>query len=260
MEELNPLKMNIVESSKTLENQAEGMVNINESEYKAMDSEQYKLLDKYNDLYISRTKLSYFLEKKKSEREALQPQLNSQNMEEFKAKVLDAEAGIQYFESQLNDVDNQLSEILPKISEENKNKWLQSDYPPKTETTETIKQEDEYAAYYLSVTHPEKTGNSDSRREAGPSIEEFENLVSSFESSYSLAELHAIVDLDVKEADSHPLRFPAITDLKVIRASIDKIKKETDIESGKYDELYAKYKKLSHAVGILSGGKVDHTR
>jgi hypothetical protein len=98
------------------------------------------------------------------------------------------------------------------------------------------------------------------KREAGPEIEKFENLITAFEADYPLEELHAITDLTPEEALRHPLREPAKKALNPIVALLNKLKEETDIPSEEYEALKAEYKRLSRAVGMINNGKVDHER
>lgn len=97
-------------------------------------------------------------------------------------------------------------------------------------------------------------------REAGPEIAEFEEMLVSFELAHPLAELHSIVELTPQEAPSHPIREPARLALDPIVAKLNILKIETNINKARYEELKAKYKRLSNAVGFINNGKVDHNR
>jgi len=117
----------------------------------------------------------------------------------------------------------------------------------------------EQLADYLAR-HPEPVISKEDLREAGPEIVEFEAMIALFESMHSLEELHSIIDLTPGEAPKHPIREPARVALIPIVAKLNILKKETDITPGKHDELKAKYKQLSRAVGMINNNKVDHNR
>ena len=108
--------------------------------------------------------------------------------------------------------------------------------------------------------HPDPVISPENLREAGPEIAEFEALVVSFESMHSLAELHSIIDLTPTEAPKHAIREPARVALIPIVALLNILKKETNISIEKHEELKAKYKQLSRAVGMINNNKVDHNR
>ena len=115
--------------------------------------------------------------------------------------------------------------------------------------------EREMADYYLSLYSEEKKPEQrDSRLE----IVELENLFAEFEAKHDLAELKAIVQLSIAEALVHPVREPAKKDLGPIVSKLNALKQETDIAIEKYDELQARYRTLSDAVGILNNGQVRH--
>lgn len=118
-------------------------------------------------------------------------------------------------------------------------------------------------------------------RECGPDVAGFKASVAIFESSYPLAELHAITDIRVrhlellrkrgetyiigsdikKMAELDPLREPARVALIRIVDMLNRIRDETNITPEQLKELEAKYKILSRAVGIVNKDNiVDHTR
>lgn len=117
----------------------------------------------------------------------------------------------------------------------------------------------ERLADYLAR-HPDPVISPENLREAGPEIAEFENMTASFELTHSLAELHSIVDLTALEASKHTIREPARVALIPIVAMLNTLKKETNISPTKYEEIKAKYKRLSRAVGMINKNKVDHDR
>ena len=97
-------------------------------------------------------------------------------------------------------------------------------------------------------------------RECGPEILELEEMFVSFESAHSLAELILIVDLTPEEAPNNSIRESARKDMVPIVSKLNKLKNETNIVPEKYEELRAKYMRLSRAVGIINNNKVDHNR
>jgi len=124
-------------------------------------------------------------------------------------------------------------------------------------------QKEQYEAELLAdyfARCPEPVIAPEDIREAGPEIAEFEGLIASFESTHSLAELHAITDLTPKEAPMHPVREPAKEALVPITDMLNKLKRETNITPEKHEELKSEYRRLSRAVGMINGGKVDHNR
>jgi uncharacterized protein involved in exopolysaccharide biosynthesis len=90
--------------------------------------------------------------------------------------------------------------------------------------------------------------------------EEFDSLISLFESKHSLEELHSIIDLTTKEAPNHPIREPARVDLIEIEARLSKLKPTYGEGSPEYKSIKEQYKRLSRAVGIINNNKVDHTK
>lgn len=115
----------------------------------------------------------------------------------------------------------------------------------------------EWLAYYLAG-NPEPV--IENLREAGLEIAELETMITSFESAHSLEALHLIIDLDPAEASKHPIREPAKLALIPIVAKLNIFKKETNISTEKHNELKEKYMRISRAVGMINGNKVDHNR
>lgn len=126
------------------------------------------------------------------------------------------------------------------------------------EEQERKDQEAQYEQYMLD--HPERIILPENLRESGPEIAEFEEMIALFESKYSLAELHSITNLTVEEAKQNPVREPARVALNPIVAKLNVLEEETNISPEKYEELKAKYKILSRAVGMINNNKVDHDR
>ena len=108
--------------------------------------------------------------------------------------------------------------------------------------------------------HPETETAPENLRECGPEVAELEEMLVSFESVHSLAELLFIINLTPQEAPNHPIREPARKALIPIVAKLNILKKETNILPEKYEELREKYMRLSRAVGIINNNKVDHNR
>ncbi|MFA6524405.1 MAG: hypothetical protein WC264_02010 [Candidatus Paceibacterota bacterium] len=121
------------------------------------------------------------------------------------------------------------------------------------------KENSEFLANYL-LRHPEPVISPESLREAGTEIMELEEMFISFELKHSLEELSSIIDLTPADAPNHPVREPAKVALIPIVALLNTLKKETNISTEKHEELKAKYKRLSRAVGMINNNKVDHNR
>ncbi len=137
-------------------------------------------------------------------------------------------------------------------------------FPDKATISELVEkgctlEQAETADYWLKVIEEEeKARTSKEKKECGPEIEELEKLFVSFETEHSLTELSLIIDANV--AKGNLLRDSAKKALGPITKKLDVLKKETNISLEKYDELEAKYKMYSKAVGMINGGKVDHDR
>lgn len=81
------------------------------------------------------------------------------------------------------------------------------------------------------------------------------------EANVSWSALYAITNLTVEQAFAHPEREKAKKGLTHIFEMLTKLKSETNISTDVYDALYARYKTMSRAVGIInSQNEVDHTR
>jgi len=129
---------------------------------------------------------------------------------------------------------------------------------PKAEERNVQEDNDRYEQWMKD--HPETVIAPENLRECGPEIEEFEKMLKAFESEHSLEELSLIIDLTPEEAPNHPVREPAKKALVPIVAKLNILKNETNITAEKHDELKAKYKRLSRAVGMINNNKVDHDR
>lgn len=120
--------------------------------------------------------------------------------------------------------------------------------------------EDALLENYLAQ-HPEIKDEREYMSECGPVIEEFKELIKSFESKHSITELSAIKNLTPEEARVHPVREPARLDLIPIVALLNKLENETNISPEQFDELkFGEYMTISRAVGMINNNKVDHNR
>ena len=96
------------------------------------------------------------------------------------------------------------------------------------------------------------------RRNCEQEVIAFKDLLAAFESKHSLDELNAIVDLTPAEARLHPVREPARQGLIPILNTLNVLGAETDISLDDYGTLYARYRRLSMAVGTINNNKVRH--
>ena len=110
----------------------------------------------------------------------------------------------------------------------------------------------------FSNRHPEV--KMENLRDCGLEVEKAERLMAEFESKHSLAELLAISELTPEEAVTHPVRRPAWADAITIEELVKTLKRETNIPKEKYDELEARRKIISNAVGYINNNMVDHNR
>ncbi len=72
---------------------------------------------------------------------------------------------------------------------------------------EEQEEDDQYEQYMKD--HPDRIIAPEDLREGGPEIAAFEEMLVSFESAHSIAELNLIVGLTPQEALNHPVREPA---------------------------------------------------
>lgn len=127
------------------------------------------------------------------------------------------------------------------------------------EELERREQEEAYEDWMKE--HPRVVIPPEERREAGPEIERFEQMIADFEATYSLEELHAITELTFETAKDHPLRAPANKAISPIVTLLNALEEETDISPERHDALKAEYRRLSRAVGVIGkDDKVDHTK
>ncbi|MDD2785878.1 MAG: hypothetical protein PHS79_03215 [Patescibacteria group bacterium] len=133
---------------------------------------------------------------------------------------------------------------------------------PPVEPSEDLKKQlsEEQAAQAAAFLedYPETVVTPENRRSCEAEIAEFESLVSAFEVEHSLEALTAIVDLTPEQAATHSIRQPAKLALNPIVALLNSI--ENNVSEAEFNELKARYKRLSRAVGIINKNKVDHNR
>lgn len=131
--------------------------------------------------------------------------------------------------------------------------------PPKESPEMPGVSDDELLADYLSR-HPEAAPKPDNyiRRESGPEVEQYDDLIAQFEINHPLDELFAIVDLPMEVAREHPVREPARQALAPISKLLDTLREETDISPEKLTELEDKWRKISDAVGYFNRGVYSH--
>jgi hypothetical protein len=140
---------------------------------------------------------------------------------------------------------------------------------PTPEELELQRQAELAARYMAELSEPEIP--SEKRRECGPEITELEAMMAAFEETHSLEALHAIVDQSefvpvvINEATGvtvlrHPVREPARLALEPITDKLDVLIHETNITKARHEELKARSRRLSQAVGMVTKGKVIHDR
>ena len=152
---------------------------------------------------------------------------------------------------------NNLLQKTPKQEDQKQEQPIKESNPEEQNLPE--EQEEQYKQWVKD--HPETVMASEDLRECGPEIVELEEMLVSFELIHSLPELHLIIDLKPEDTSKYPLRESAKATLIPIVAKLNILKKETNIAPEKHEELKAKYKRLSRAVGIInSNNKVDHNR
>lgn len=95
-------------------------------------------------------------------------------------------------------------------------------------------------------------------------VTELDGLLKAFETTHPIQELYAVTDLDGKDVFLHPEKYPVRTAAKQglisIVAALKFLKERTNLSSERYEELQARYRYFSRAVGMINNGKVDHTR
>jgi hypothetical protein len=125
-------------------------------------------------------------------------------------------------------------------------------------TDPTAEQLAMYEAYMAE--HPEPEIAEEDPTEHEKKVTELETLCANFEATHDIKALYEILTLDPNEAPNHPTREPARVALNPIRALLNSLGKSSNISPKKLEELRAKYKYFSRAVGMINHGKVDHER
>lgn len=129
--------------------------------------------------------------------------------------------------------------------------------PPEKEDDGLTPEQREMAEYFLPQfaedVIPEKE-----RRDCNQEVVELQTMFVAFEAKYPISELYAITNLRVEDAPNNLMREAAKEDLVPIVARLSILKKETNIASGRYEELDQHYTYLSKAVGMINGDKVRH--
>ena len=130
---------------------------------------------------------------------------------------------------------------------------------PEQQQEEQVFSEEERLEQFIKD-HPDMFVTQENRRECGPEVEEFEQMIDAFESKYSLVELYSIVDLPLEEAPYHPVREPAHLALEPIYKKMRILKDETSISPEKYKELETRWNNISNAVGFTKNNKIYHDK
>lgn len=129
---------------------------------------------------------------------------------------------------------------------------------PSPEELKTQEQNAQYEQWMKD--HPDIVIAPEDLRDCEPEITKFEMMLESFELIHPLEELLMIVDLKPEDAPKYPLRESAKAALIPIVKLMNVIKAETNIKPERHDELKAKYRRLSRAVGMINNDRVDHNR
>jgi pimeloyl-ACP methyl ester carboxylesterase len=114
-----------------------------------------------------------------------------------------------------------------------------------TEKLEAKKEDNENAEQLAAhfAMHPEQLNSPADLGEAGPEIVEFESMVASFESTHSLAELHAIVDIS-SDLDELFTFAPILADPKRIEKDINDYELHNPAYVPTYKEKIARLKAI----------------
>lgn len=121
----------------------------------------------------------------------------------------------------------------------------------------------EQAALWLEVVVKEQAPVPPEKRECGPEVKAFEEMIVRFEAEHPLAELHAVTSITEKQARerNHPVRNPAEEAIRPIFKMLEKLKNETNISPEEIKRLTDERKRLSRAIGMTKTDyTIDHTR
>ncbi|MCX6752766.1 MAG: hypothetical protein NTW62_00250 [Candidatus Nomurabacteria bacterium] len=110
--------------------------------------------------------------------------------------------------------------------------------------------------------HPDEVIPMEMRRDCEKEKDELISLFNKFEEIHSLKDLTALDIFPPKTEDieKYQIRIAAKNDLIPIVALLNALKDKTNIPDSEYNKLKEGYKILSRAVGMVNGGKIDHTR
>lgn len=142
----------------------------------------------------------------------------------------------------------------PKKDQESANNPLEKKIftVPNEEETQKLKD-------WLEI-YPDEEIPMEMRRNYEKEKAEIEILFNEFEKVHSLESLNFIINPTPEDAENYKIRTAAKNDLIPIVTLLNALKRETNISEPEHDKLNAKYRILSRAVGMVNGGKIDHTR
>lgn len=133
---------------------------------------------------------------------------------------------------------------------------------PRTSVAELNPAHTEQAPEWLAKYTDEPEVAQPSPEECEQKIKALEDLFVAFETTHPIAELYAVTELDPKDIAAHPENYLVRTAAKQGLVPIVTALNSIPTSTKKYDELKARYKYLSRAVGMIEAktGKVDHER
>ena len=117
----------------------------------------------------------------------------------------------------------------------------------------------EQQSYYESwlADHPESQISQELFETCESRIAE---LLRSFETVHSVAELYAVTEITLENALESSMRQAAKVSMRPLAELLLVIKEKHGSTSREYNEVLPRYQYFSRAVGMINGGKVDHTR
>ena len=123
----------------------------------------------------------------------------------------------------------------------------------------TAQEEAELIAYWLAKC-AEPVVPAKELKDCEPDIVVLEEMFAAFERGHPLAELYAITDLSLADAPRHPIRQPAVEDIKPIGLWLAYLEKETNITPERHAELLVRYAELTKAIGMIvtAESKIRH--
>ncbi|MEX0917901.1 MAG: hypothetical protein WDZ93_01995 [Candidatus Paceibacterota bacterium] len=108
----------------------------------------------------------------------------------------------------------------------------------------------------LALFEEEKEARKENLREAGPEVAALDEMFREVEPYWDM--LHAIVTVD--EARESEIRMNVHAQLKPMMASLDTLRKETDVAQEAHQELFRRFRKISLAVGLLNRDRIERDR